>query len=138
MSEIGPKFDIPNSTKCVNVGQNSDGGISDFRISGQFLIKENWHNSRNSNGMDKKLALVTKLDNRNRLTSKKLMMTSCQEIVTSLSFFQSLTNLEQSGSQIPDAWSIKLSFSLIVTFYVTKNGNRTKKSLTQLSYYQFE
>ena len=39
-------------------------------------------------------------------------MTSCREIVTSLRFFQFTANLEQSGSQIPDAYSVKLMFSL--------------------------
>ena len=34
--------------------------------------------------------------------------------------------------------SVILIFSLIVTFYLTKTENRTKKSLTQLSYYCFE
>ena len=33
------------------------------------------------------------------------------------------------GVRIPDAWSVKLIFSLIVDFYLTKNKNRTKKSL---------
>ena len=35
-------------------------------------------------------------------------------------------NLEQSGSQIPDSWSVKLTFSLTLTFYFTKTENRTK------------
>ena len=60
-------------------------------------------------------------------------MTSCRKIVTSLSSFQFMANLEQSGGWIPDAESTKLIFSLIVTFYLTKTENRTKKSLTQLS-----
>ena len=30
------------------------------------------------------------------------------------------------------AWSIKLTFSLTITFYVTKIENKTKKYLTQL------
>ena len=63
---------------------------------------------------------------------------SCRKIVTSLSFFQFMANLEQSGSQIPDAESAKLMFSLIITFYLTKTENRTKKSLTQLSQCCFE
>ena len=33
-------------------GQNSDKGISDFRISGQSLIKGNCHNSRISDDID--------------------------------------------------------------------------------------
>ena len=65
-------------------------------------------------------------------------MTSCWEIVTSLSFFQFMANLEPSRSQIPDAWSVKLTFSLTITFYLTKTGNRTKKSLRQLSHCSFE
>ena len=79
-----------------------------------------------------KLGPVTKLDKRNMETSKKLTMASCRQIVTSLSF------LEQSGSRIPEAWSVKFTFSLTVTFYLTQNENRTKKSLTQLPYYCFE
>ena len=49
-----------------------------------------------------------------------------------------MVNLEQSESWIPDALSVKLTFSLKVTFYLTKTENRTKKSLTQLSHYCFE
>ena len=43
-----------------------------------------------------------------------------------------MANLEQSGSRIPGAQSIKLTFSLRVTFYFTKAKNRTKKSITAL------
>ena len=65
-------------------------------------------------------------------------MTSCQKTVTSLSFFQVTANLEQYRSQILDAESEKLMFSLIVTFDLTKTENRTKKHLTELSQYCFE
>ena len=85
-----------------------------------------------------KLGPVTKLDKRNKTTSKNLTLTSCRKIVTSLSFFGFLTNLEQSGGRIPDTESAKVMFSVIVTFYLTKTENRTKKSLTQLSNYWFE
>ena len=81
----------------------SDEGISDFWISGQSLIKGNCHNSRTSNDIDMKLGPVTKIDKINKTTSKKLTMVSCQQIVTSLFFFQFMANLEQSESQIPDA-----------------------------------
>ena len=37
-----------------------------------------------------------------------------------------MANLEKSGSKILDAWSVKLTFSLTVTFYITKTENRTK------------
>ena len=50
-----------------------------------------------------KLGPVTKIDKINKTTSKKLTMVSCQQIVTSLFFFQFMANLEQSESQIPDA-----------------------------------
>ena len=53
-----------------DIGQNSDGGISGFRISGQSLIKENPRNSRTSNDIDMKLRSVTKLVKRNKTTSK--------------------------------------------------------------------
>ena len=43
-----------------------------------------------------------------------------------------------TGSWILDAQSVNFTFSLIVTFYLTKTENRTEKSLTQLSHYFFE
>ena len=51
---------------------------------------------------------------------------SCWQIVTSLSFFQFMANLEQSKIWIPDAESVKVTFSLRVTFYLTKTENRIK------------
>ena len=85
-----------------------------------------------------KLRPVTKLDKRNKTTSKNLTLTSCRNIVTSLSIFGFLANLEPPGDRIPDTESAKVMFSVIVTFYLTKTENRTKKSLTQLSHYCFE
>ena len=38
------KFGITNLLNSPGVGENSDGGIFDFWISGQSLIKENCHN----------------------------------------------------------------------------------------------
>ena len=73
-----------------------------------------------------------------RQRQKKLTITSCQTIVTSLSFFWFIANSGQSGSRIPAKWFVKLTFSIIVTFYITKAENRTKKSLTQLSHYCFK
>ena len=40
-----------------------------------------------------------------------MMMTSYQQIVTSLSFFRFMADLEQSESRIPDVWSGKLTLS---------------------------
>ena len=64
--------------------------------------------------------------------------TSCQQIMTSLTFIRFVTNLELSGNGIPDARFIYLRFSSIRIFYLAKAGSRTKQSPTQLSYYWFE
>ena len=76
---------------------------------------------------------ITIFDKRNTATSnnidEEVMLTN---IVTSLLFFQFMANLEQSENWIPDAWSLKLTFLLIVTIYSMENEHRTKKSLTQL------
>ena len=85
-----------------------------------------------------KIGPVTKLDKRNKKTSKKLTLMSCRKIVKSLSFFGFLANLEQSGDRNPDTESAKFMLSVIVTFCLTKTENRTKNSLTQLSHYYFE
>ena len=65
--------------------QNSDGGISDFRISGQSLIKENYHNFRTSDDIDMKLGPIIKPNKRNKITSKKFdvdaMSENCDVIV---------------------------------------------------------
>ena len=58
-------------TQSLDIGRNSDGGISDFRISGQSFIKETCHNSRTSDEFDMKPGPVTKLDKRNKTKSKK-------------------------------------------------------------------
>ena len=73
---------MPQST---DIGQNSDGGITNFQISGQSLIKENCHNSRASTDIDMKLGPVTKLDMENKITSKKFdddtMSANCDVVV---------------------------------------------------------
>ena len=56
-------------------------------------------------------------------------MTPCRQIVTSLPFFRFMANLQPSRRRIPEAWFIKLTFLLIVTFYLTDPENRTKESL---------
>ena len=69
-----------------DIGQNSDMGISDFRVSGQSLIKENYQNSRTSDGIDRKLGPVTELDIRNKKQRQKkikdgVMSANCNAIV---------------------------------------------------------
>ena len=79
------KFGIPNMPQSPDIGKESDDGISNFQISGQSLIKENYHNSRTSNDIAKKLESVTEFDKRNKKTSKKFddyfMSTNCDGIV---------------------------------------------------------
>ena len=69
--DIHARFGIRYSSLSPDIGQNSDGGISDFRVSVQSFIKENCHNSRFNDDIDRKLGPVTKLDKRNKKTSKK-------------------------------------------------------------------
>ena len=65
------KFDIANSHQSPDIGQNSDGGISNFRISGQSLLKRNCYNFKTSDDIDMKHWTVTKRDERNKTTSKR-------------------------------------------------------------------
>ena len=105
----------------------------DFR---SIPYKRNCHNFRTSDVADMKLGPVTKLDKRNKSTSKNLTMTSCQKIVTSLAFF---IYVQPGTVWKPDSGNrVCKNCSLIVTFYLTKTKNRTKTFLTQLSQYCFE
>ena len=61
-----PTFYISNLPQSPDIGQNSDWGISDFRASGQSLIKENFHNSTTSNNIEMKPGSLTTNDKRNR------------------------------------------------------------------------
>ena len=81
------------------------------------------------NNKNTRTTFLTKLDKSNKTTSKKIDVTSCRKIMTSLSFFGFLANLEQSGGRIPDTESAKVMFSVIGTFCLTKTENRTKKSV---------
>ena len=47
--------------QSLELGENEDGRIFDFQISGQSLIKANCSNSRNSDAVDLKLGPVTKM-----------------------------------------------------------------------------
>ena len=85
-----------------------------------------------------KLGPVTKLDNRNKATSKKIDVDIMSENYDVSVIFGFLANLEQSGGRIPDKEFAKIILSVIATFCLTKTENRTKKSLTQLSYYCFK
>ena len=64
------KSGTPYLSRDLDIRQNSDGGVSNIQISSQFLIKENWQNSRTSDDIDMKLGLVAKRDEINKATSK--------------------------------------------------------------------
>ena len=66
-----PNLVLLTRPQSPGIGQNSDGGISDFRISGKFLIKRNCHKFRTNDYTDMKLGPVTKLDKRIKTTSQK-------------------------------------------------------------------
>ena len=91
-------------------------------------MNENCYNSRITNDIDMKIGPVTKIDKRNTTISKKLMITPCREIVTSLLFLEFMVNFKQFASRISDAWSIIFTFLLNVTFHLTITKNRTKKT----------
>ena len=133
--DIHAKFGMPNLPQSSDIGQNSDRDISNFQISGQSLSKVYCHNSITCDDIYMKLEPVTKLDKSTKQSQKKLALTICQQILTSLSIFQFMANMEQYGSQILGKLSVKITFSLKVTFFLT---NRTWKSLLQLSRYCFE
>ena len=63
------KFGIPASSQPLDIKQNSDRDISDFRNSSKFLVEGNCHNSRTSDDIDMKLVPVTKIDKRNKTTT---------------------------------------------------------------------
>ena len=86
--DVHTKFDILSSLQCSDIGENSDGGNSWFVVKfGVTLINKDYHNSRTSDDIDMKLRLLAKFDKRNTKMWKRLMMTSCQEIMTSLVLF---------------------------------------------------
>ena len=92
--DIRAKFGIPNLPHSSDIRQNSDGGIPDFWISSQCLIKGNCHNSRTSDDID--------MTRETKQCQKNVGMMPCRQIVTSLPFFRFMANLEQSESRIPD------------------------------------
>ena len=103
-----------------DIGQNSDRGISNFQISGQSFIKENCHNFRTSDNIDIKLGPVTKLYKRNQATAEEIddeaMSANCD-----VNFFFQIYD-QFWAIQEPD--SAKLTFLLIVSFYLTKSKKK--------------
>ena len=100
------------------------------------LVNKKSHDSGTSYNIYIKLEPVITIDKRNMATLQNLMMMTCGQIMTS-SYFSVLW-LTWSWSRIPNEWTIIFAFPLIATFHLRKDENRTKKSLTQFSYYCFE
>ena len=71
ITRVCAKFGIPNSPQSPDIGQNSDGGIFKFWISGQSLKNKTCHNSRTMNDINIKLWIVTKLDKKTMATARK-------------------------------------------------------------------
>ena len=67
-------------SQSPDIGQNSDGGISDFLISGQSLIKENCHISRTIDDIDMKLGLGKRNKTSLRKFDDDLMSANCDAI----------------------------------------------------------
>ena len=128
------------SLTCSNLQilGKTETGISDFLISGQSLIKENSHNSRTSDDIDMKLEPVTKLDKRNKTTSKKfdddIKSAKCDVIIIFLIYgqFGAIWKLDSGCIVCKTYIFIKNNLCL------TKTEKITKKSQTQLSHYCFE
>ena len=110
---ISAKFSTYNSPQSPDIGQNSDGNISDFWFSDQSLINKNCHNLRTSNDIDMKLGPVTNFDKRNKTMLKNLIMMLCRYSTRSASFFQFMTDFEQSRSLILNALFIFININLL-------------------------
>ena len=72
IGDVRAKFGNTYSPQSPDIGENSGGCISNFRISGQSLIKTNCHNSWTSDDIGMKLGPETKLDKRNKNLPKKI------------------------------------------------------------------
>ena len=95
------KFGIHNLPQSPDIGKNSDGGITNFRISGQTLIKANCLNSRASDDIDMKLGPLITLDKRSKTTSKKLdvnVMSTNYDVIVVFWIFGQFGAVQRSDS----------------------------------------
>ena len=102
-----------------------DKGISDLRIPGQSYINVNCHNSRASHNIGMKLRPVTKLDKKNTGTSKKINDHVMSANRSAIVFIPIYGQFAAVGRPESGRLSIKFTFSLTVTFYLTELENRT-------------
>ena len=137
--DIRAKFGIPNSPQSPDIGEILDGSISDFRISGQSLIKENCRNSRTSDDMDMKLRPVIKFDKRKKTLSKRFdddFMSANRDAIDIFPIYG------QSGAiRMPDPGRTVCKINIFINsnlLSLQKLKAELKKSLTQSSHYCFE
>ena len=114
------------------LSKNSDGGISNFRISGQSCIKVNCHNSRISDDIDMKPGAVTRLDSRDKTKLKKfhddVMSTNCDVTVIFSNLWPIFFNSDALHARLNshyEAWSYKKRS----TKRLKHTGNLIRKSL---------
>ena len=55
MTDVCAKFGLPNLPQSPDNGQNLDESISNFQISGQSFMKDNFYNSKGINDIDMNL-----------------------------------------------------------------------------------
>ena len=98
-----------------DIGQNSDGYISDIQISCQSLIKDKFNNFRTNDSIGIKLGPETKPDNRNIETSKKfdddIMSKNC-DVTVLLPIYS-----KYGGIRNPDSGRI------VCKTYISSNSN---------------
>ena len=114
---IHVEFGIPKLLQSPDIGQNSDGVFSDFRISGQSLVKVNCHNSKTSDDIGMKPKPVTKRDKRNKNNVKKIndevMSVNCDVIVIFLSYGQFGAIRKPSSGRIVCKTYISINWNLL-------------------------
>ena len=128
---------LTNIPSLLILGKTQTEGASDFRIYVQSLIKENCRNFRTSDAINMKLGQITKLDKRNKKSSNDFggdVISANQDVIVIFPIYCQFGVIRKLDS----AQSVKLTYSIIVAFYLAKTGNRTKKSLTQLLHYSLE
>ena len=95
-------------------------------------------NSRTSDEIEMELRPVTKRDKRNKTRSKRFDDDFMSKKVQPNCHFSDFWPMWSSLEARFWTQSLRKLFSVTVTFFFTKNENRTKNSLTQLSYYYIE
>ena len=107
------------------IGQNSDGCMSDFWISGQSFVQKNYH-------IDIKLRPVTKLDKRNTTTSKNydidVMLVNCDVIIFILIYgqFPSIRKPDSRISALILFLCVKILFLPKLLIFYKKNAGISK------------